>query len=321
MSYPIGKIHRLQQCATPAGHFVILALDHRGNLRRSLNQAAPELVSYDSMVEFKQQVVEKLAGAASAVLLDPEYGAAQAVAVGALPGRVGLVVAVEKTGYAGISAARESMILPGWSVEKISRMGAAAVKLLLYYHPDAANATGQEALVGEVGEACLEYDIPFFLEPLSFSLDPAVDKLASPEKRKVVVETARRLTPMGVDVLKAEFPLNIADEPDEAVWAGACAQLSKVSRVPWVLLSAGVNFEEFKRQTVVACQAGASGVMAGRAVWKEAAALEGEAQAEFLELTARERMVCLGKIIAEYAQPWMAYRQQLIVEEGWYHHY
>jgi tagatose 1,6-diphosphate aldolase len=321
MSYPIGKIHRLQQCATPAGHFVILAMDHRGNLRRSLNQAAPKMVSYDAMVEFKQQVVDRLAGAATAVLLDPEYGAAQAVSVGALPGRVGLVVAVEKTGYAGKPEARQSMILPGWSVEKISRMGAAAVKLLLYYRPDAANASRQEALVREVGEACLEYDIPFFLEPLSFSLDPAVEKLASPEKRQVVIETARRLTPMGVDVLKAEFPLNIADEPDEAVWADACAQLSEASLVPWVLLSAGVNFEEFKRQTVVACQAGASGVMAGRAVWKEAADLEGDARAEFLAMTARDRMVCLGKIIAEHAQSWTVYRQQLIVEEGWYHHY
>lgn len=321
MSYPIGKIRRLQQCATLAGHFVILAMDHRGNLRRSLNQAAPELVSYDAIVEFKLRVVDKLAGAASAVLLDPEYGAAQAVAVSALPGRVGLVVAAEKTGYAGKSAARESLILPGWSVEKISRMGAAAVKLLLYYHPDAANASRQEALVREVGEACLEYELPFFLEPLSFSLDPAVERLASPEKRQVVIETARRLTPMGVDVLKAEFPLNTADEPDEEVWADACAQLSEASLVPWVLLSAGVNFEEFKRQTVVACQAGASGVMVGRAVWKEAADLEGDARAEFLAMTARERMVGLGNIIAEHAQPWTAYRQQLIVEEGWYHHY
>ena len=172
-----------------------------------------------------------------------------------------------------------------------------------------------------MGETCLEYEIPFCLEPLSFSLDSAVNKLASPEKRQVVIETARRLTPMGVDVLKAEFPLNIADEPDEAVWAGACVQLSEASLVPWVLLSAGVNFEEFKRQTVVACRAGASGVMAGRSVWKEAADLEGDAQAAFLEMTARERMVCLGKIIAEHAQPLTGYRQQLIVEEGWYLHY
>lgn len=321
MSYPIGKIHRLQQCATPAGHFVILAMDHRGNLRRSLNQAAPEMVSYDAMVEFKQQVVDRLAGAASAVLLDPEYGAAQAVAVGALPGRVGLVVAVEKTGYAGKPESRQSKILSGWSVEKISRMGAAAVKLLLYYHPEAANASRQEMLVREVGEACLEYELPFFLEPLSFSLDPAVERLASPEKRQVVIETARRLTPMGVDILKAEFPLNIADEPDEVVWADACAQLSEASLVPWVLLSAGVNFEVFKRQTVVACQAGASGVMAGRAVWKEAADLEGDARTEFLATIARDRMVYLGKIIAEHAQSWTVYRQQLIVEEGWYHHY
>ena len=38
----IGKSYRLQQCATPDGQFVMFALDHRGNLRRSLNPEAPE---------------------------------------------------------------------------------------------------------------------------------------------------------------------------------------------------------------------------------------------------------------------------------------
>jgi tagatose 1,6-diphosphate aldolase len=321
MSYPIGKVRRLQQCATPDGHFVILAMDHRGNLRRSLNPAKPEAVSYDAMVDFKRQVVGSLAPVASAVLLDPEYGAVQTVMDGTIPGQTGLIVAVEKTGYEGHAAARESQILPGWSVEKIARMGASAVKLLLYYHPQAPNASEQEALVSQVAESCRQFEIPFFMEPLSFSLDPAVKPLSSPAKRKVVLETARRLTPLGIDVLKAEFPLNIEDEPDKNVWAEACLELSETSSAPWVLLSAGVNFEEFERQTEVACQAGASGVMAGRAVWQEAVDLQGDAQAEFLETTARERIDRLGRIIAVHAQSWTSFWPHLVIEEGWYRNY
>ena len=43
------------------------------------------------------------------------------------------------------------------------------------------------------------------LEPLSYSLDEN-KKLTSEEKRYVVVETAKRLTPLDMDILKAEFP-------------------------------------------------------------------------------------------------------------------
>ena len=272
----IGKARRLQKCATEDDKLVMFALDHRGNLQRALNPMDPESVTYEQMTAFKKEVSRSMTPVASGILLDPQFGAAQAVAAGAVARDCGLLVAVEKTGYTGDPTARESQILPGWGVEKIARMGADGVKLLLYYHPDAPNAAEQEALVAEVGEQCRQFDMPFFLEPLSFRLDPEEKKLATPEKRLVVTETARRLTPLGVDVLKAEFPINIDDEKDEDVWAEACQDLSKDSVCPWIILSAGVSFEDFERQTAVACQNGASGVLVGRAVWAESADLSGE---------------------------------------------
>ena len=319
----IGKIRRLQQCATPAGKFVMLALDHRNNLRRSLNPADPGSLTYEQMVAFKQQVAAELAPEATAVLLDPEYGAAQCIATGAVPGQVGLLVAVEATGYTEAPTARRSQILPGWSVEKVARMGASGVKLLLYYHPDARHAAEQEALVREVGDACRAHDVPLFLEPLSFATDPAAKKVPPAERQAVVIETARRLTPLGVDVLKAEFPLDVTAEPDEAAWGEACAELSAASVVPWVLLSAGVTFEQFERQTAVACQNGASGVLAGRAVWQEAADLPATARAAFLRTTAAKRMQRLARIISAYARPWTDFHPDLpdSVGEAWYKEY
>jgi tagatose 1,6-diphosphate aldolase len=210
--------------------------------------------------------------------------------------------------------------LPGWSVEKVARLGAAGVKLLVYYHPDAPNAPRQEALVREVGEACSKFDMPFFLEPLSFSLDPAKKKLATADKLAVVVETARRLSPLGVDVLKAEFPLDIAEERDEGAWATACAALSEASMIPWVLLSAGVSYETFERQVLVACQNGASGVLAGRAVWKEAVWLYGDARTEFLNTIARGRMNRLSAVVLEHGRAWTDHYPALADSfgEGWY---
>lgn len=323
MDLTIGKLRRIQQCATPDGFFVIMALDHRNNLRRALDPANPDAVGYAEMVAFKNDVVRALAPSSSAVLLDPEFGAAQSIAAGALPGRTGLMVAVESTGYTDEPTARRSEVLPGWSVEKIARMGASAVKLLLYYHPEARNAAQQEALVDEIAQACREYDMPLFLEPLSFAIDSRRKKLSSAEKRAVVIETARRFTPRGIDVLKAEFPLDVAEEPDEAVWEAACHELTEASRKPWVLLSAGVPFETFARQTEVACRCGASGVMAGRAVWQEAVELRGDAQADFLYKSAVDRMVELSDIIAEHATPFTQFypSSTTAVGETWYKDY
>ncbi len=90
------------------------------------------------------------------VLLDPEIGVGPAIADGSLPGRAGLIVAVEATGYEGEPGARVSRVLPGWSVEQVKRLGASAAKLLVYYHPDAPNAGAQERLVADVAAACRE---------------------------------------------------------------------------------------------------------------------------------------------------------------------
>jgi tagatose-1,6-bisphosphate aldolase len=233
------------------------------------------------------------------------------------------MVAVEATGYTDTPTARRSQVLDGWSVEKISRMGASAVKLLIYYHPDAKNASEQESLVREIAVQCNKYDLPFFLEPLSFSTDPEVKKLTSAQKRRVVVETAARLSPLGIDILKAEFPLETAGEPDERVWAEACRELNDASAVPWVLLSAGVTFDEFLRQTEIACKAGSSGVMAGRAVWQEAVDAREAARDSFLMGTGIDRMVQLGDVIAEHGTPWGERHPRKVgdIGEEWYIEY
>lgn len=300
----IGKCRGLQQCSTQHGALSVMALDHRNNLRRALNPDAPETVAASEMIAFKQQVTAVLAPAASAVLLDPEVGVFQSIASHALPGSVGLIVAVEATGYTGDPEARQSRILPDWSVAKAKRLGASAVKLLVYYHPDAPTAGEVESLVKQVAADCAEHDIPLFLEPLSYSLDPAQKKLAGIAKRQVVLETARRLTGLGGDVLKAEFPLDITAQTDENVWAEACSELSAASAIPWVLLSASVDYATYLRQVTIACQQGASGVAVGRAVWKEAPTLSGQAREEFLTQVALPRMERITALCDELARPW-----------------
>jgi tagatose 1,6-diphosphate aldolase len=293
----IGKLRGLQQISSGRGTLTALALDHRQNLRK----ANPVFADNEELSRFKLEVTSLLSEEATAVLLDPEVSAAQAVARHAIPKQVGLVLALESTGYTGEATARQANILPGWSVEKAKRMGADALKLLVYYHPDSPTAGEIEDFISKVAEDCRKHDLALMLEPLSYSLDET-KKLTSAEKRCVVAETARRLTPLGVDLLKAEFPLGSYDS-DESKWAEACREISSASSTPWILLSAAVEFETFVRQVTAACSAGASGIAVGRAVWKEAVSMEANERSEFLRTIGRERLARLSSLCDALGKP------------------
>ena len=318
MQISIGKGRGIQQSVSEYGTFTCLALDHRQNLRRSLNPENPAAVPDSALTDFKLEVCSALAQNATAVLLDPQYSAAQAVATSQLPGNVGLVVAVESTGYTGDPTARKSEILPGWSVEKAKRMGASAVKLLVYYHPDSPTASEIEDFVGQVADECIQSDLALMLEPLSYSLIEG-KSLSSVEKRSVVVETARRLTPLGVDLLKAEFPLG-KDELNRDFWRSACMEVTSASVVPWILLSAAVDFETYLEQVTIACQSGASGIAVGRAVWKEAVHLHGAERNEFLQTTAVKRLEKLSSVCKAFGTSISSF-YQTDVPADWYRSY
>ena len=317
----IGKFHRLQQCSTSRQIISVLALDHRQNLRHSLNPQNPEAVTADELSNFKIDIVQSISPASSAVLLDPQFGAAQCISAGVLPSAIGLLVSVEASGYTGDPNSRLSGVLPGWGVRKIERMGANAVKLLVYYHPGSSRAKEIEDLVTSVAESCQEMDIPLFLEILSYSPDASVKKLPPNERRRVVIESANRLTIPGVDILKAEFPLDITSEPDEREWAKACAELTVASNAPWVLLSASVAYEVFLRQVTVACENGATGVAVGRAVWKEATTMTGNERHQFISGLAHQRMARITGLCNGLGKPWTEVYSAPSVSEEWYKEY
>jgi tagatose 1,6-diphosphate aldolase len=322
-AYALGTRRGLDACASPRGTFAVLALDHRQNLRKELRPADPDSVTYDEMVEFKRAVVRALSPSATGTLLDPEIGAAQCIVDGSLPASAGLLVAIEATGYQGPSTARVSRVLPGWSVEKAKRMGASAAKLLVYYHPDAANAADQERFVATVAEDCRRADLALFVEPLSFSLVDG-EKLAGEERRRVVVETAHRLSAIGGDVLKAEFPYD-ASVSDRGRWSEACAELNEASALPWVLLSGGVDDATFHAQVATACEAGASGVLVGRSVWAEAATMDSAARDAFLTTTGRDRLRRLAGVAESAGHAWHQRQTRVTTSprpgDGWYRAY
>lgn len=320
----IGKIRGLQQLANEKGIMAMCAFDHRGSLMRMLNKKHLESIGYQTMVDFKLDLCRALAPHASAILLDPVYGAGQAIAAGILPRGTGLLVSLEETGYSGEAEARITNILPDWNVKKIKKMGATGAKLLLYYRPDIDVARRQLDTVQKLAGDCLVEDMPFVVEPVSYKVGKAE---ANPQnfariKPRLVIETAKQITALPIDVLKSEFPSDLEYEKDKGRLLDFCHQLNEASQVPWVILSAGVNFELFYQEVEIACQAGASGFLAGRALWQEATRISSrKKRMAFLENTVVGRLQSLTELANTYGTPWYTKLKASEVNENWYRAY
>ena len=321
----LGRVRALQTASTERGVFTILAVDHRDAMRVMLNRDQPESVPAAQLTEIKLSIVKRIGPLASAILLDPIYSLGQSIAQGALPPRTVFLSAIEEQGYLGDPYARQTTMLDGWGIEKAKMLGASGVKVLLFYHPQAGATTeGQEEFVTELLAECAHFDIPMFLEPIVYSLDPNVSKdsaVFAAERPRLMVETARRLGALKPDVLKLEFPVDCKHEQDEDAWQDACAAVNEASPVPWTLLSGGDSFEVFQKQLQVACEQGCSGFLVGRALWSEAVQLQGDERDAFLQGEAAQRWQTLQAIAETYAHPWFERYGAIDVDEHWYREY
>jgi len=326
----LGKIRGLQQIADAGGIFTICAMDHRGSFAAMINREHPETVSEEDITARKMELCATLGVCSSAVLLDPIYGAAQSISRSILPRGAGLLVSIEATGYSDTPQGRRTGLLEDWGVARIKRMGAQAVKILIYYRSDLKEAAlAQRETVARVAADCVRYDIPFLVEPVRYPVGNDKDDAArfAARKGEMVIQAARDITALPVDVLKSEFPADLKYEKDEGRLAELCAALNAATPVPWVVLSAGVNFDLFRRQVEIACRAGASGFLAGRAIWQEGMAITDAAERGcFLRTVAADRMKILSEIAARTAQPWyrkmgLAAASLAPVDGGWYRGY
>ncbi len=320
-----GKIRALQTTSTEGGIFMILAADHRDSMRALINAEDPASVPAARLTELKLALVKHVAPLASGVMLDPVYSAPQAIVDGALPGNIGFLSALEEQGYLGDPCSRQTTLLNGWSVAKAKRLGASGIKLLLFYHPDAGEATGrQEQTVRAVTTDCARYEIPLFLEPMAYSPDSRVPhgsgKFAL-QRRSIVIESAKRLGAFGPDVLKMQFPIDAQHEQDQHIWKDACEELNAAAPVPWALLSGGEPYDTFKTQLRIACEAGCSGFMVGRALWIEMMSAEESERRKIIDEVILPRFDELSDIATTYGHGWQEKCRMPTVDDAWYRHY
>ena len=264
------------------------AMDQRGSLKRALateKEVAPEAIGDEVLAEFKAAVIRTLSPHASAVLLDPDYGLP---AIRERHEGAGLLLAYEKSGYDQTQPGRMPQLMPGWSVDRLKQEGADGIKLLIYYSPfeEPALNDPKKALVQQVGEECAEHDVPFFLEFVGYDPGGDLNELEyARRKPDIVTESMREFSQdrYRVDILKVEIPVSLQFtsgtrwcEGHEAAYSRDEArelylEAAAVARCPFIYLSAGVSSSQFQESLELALEAGVrfSGVLCGRATWKE----------------------------------------------------
>jgi tagatose 1,6-diphosphate aldolase len=263
-------------------------MDQRGSLQKSIAAAKgvdAKAVTDEMMVEFKGAVVRVLTPHASAILLDPEYSL---TVMNQRAANAGLLLAYELSGYDNTQPGRLPDLLPHVSVKRIKDWGADAVKILIYYTPfDDANVNDiKHAFIERIGAECESYDIPFFLEFIGYDPKGGDEKGLEFAKRKpeIVIGSMKEFSKRQykVDVLKVEVPINANYVEGSSVYKGQKAQsfeeakdlfrkAANAAGKPFIYLSAGVSNAQFIESLRMAAEAGTdfSGVLCGRATWKE----------------------------------------------------
>ena len=285
----------LDALAYPDGTFAMVAMDQRESLRAMLQATTREGVPDDDVVEFKLAVARNLAPCASGFLIDRLYGYRELVVSQVLPPTCGLILAADDL----VQPANRPVLDTTIDVEVIPavarRDGVAALKLLVIWKEDDGRDRRLEMAQTFV-KLCSDSGLLSVLEAV---VAPSEDDAGDWDRDDAIVQAAKALNEVSPSLYKAQVPAH--GRGTVAELARHCERISAVVDRPWVVLSNGVEPADFPAAVEAACRAGASGTLAGRAVWTSALG------APDLDAALREcatRFVELAETIDRYGRPW-----------------
>ncbi len=323
MALTAGKLWGMRRMADAQGRFKMVAVDQRPPIKNPIaKMRGTAEAPYEDVERFKLKLIDVLQSEASAMLLDPHYALPKGLTV-LLPAK-GLIVTLEDSVFEETEGGRLSSEIDHWSVEKIKRVGGDAVKVLAWYRPDASPEVlkAQQDFAKRIGEACARYDIPYVFELLVYELPGEGTEKGYVEmkakKAELVLDSVSEFAKAdyGVDLFKLESPMNASDVPGVGAdgWReaqGLFDELGMRAGRPWVMLSAGAGTKAFRNVLTHAYQAGASGYLAGRAIWLEAfqAFPDWDAIRTALQRDAIPYMRELNGLTDVHATPWTSHER------------
>jgi sulfofructosephosphate aldolase len=271
----------LDALSRPSGTFAMVAMDQRESLRTMLRDHGLD-AGDERFARFKEAVARELAPHASGFLIEP--GALATVAPHVPRG---LILAVDGLVQEKGGPVEDTYLVDPGELEP----QVAALKLLVIWRDDGRRNERAE-LARRFVALAQERGVLSVLEP--------VVRVEDAEREDAIVEAARELGASRPSLYKCQVPLAGAGPPAEITRRAAV--IDEVLPVPWVVLSQGVAPEAFPRAVEAACRGGASGCLAGRALWT--AAVGDDDPTASLRAVSAPRLQELGRIVDDYGRSW-----------------
>ena len=280
-----AELRGYHQICGSDGAMMVIACDQRGGMRTLLasDPAEQAKITNDMLGDTKADITRYLASEASCVLLDPLCAVPRVVQEGVLDRHTALLIGLDASGWdKSPEGYRLSILVPGITARRVRELGGTGGKIMVYLRSDtpAAN-TANIAILNQCIADFAQEDLLLVVEFLTYQLEGESDAAYAAKFPSLIEGGTRICLDCGSKVLKLPYP----GTPQ------ACANVTRMAGdVPWAVLSAGVNHEKFLGQVEIAMQNGASGVIAGRSLWKDCISLDRDIQRQKLQTIAVPRL-------------------------------
>ena len=293
------EIPTLHAIARPSGGFAMVAMDQRESLRTMFADAGAGRPDDAEVVAFKTAVARALGRLASGFLIDRTFGFDR-VRDGLLPGGCGLILAADALAQEPGQPVEETWIDEVVAAPGFDLTGVRAIKLLLLWRRD-AHRERRIALARRFIALAADRGVLSVLEPV-VRATPEELSAGRWDEDLAILEAARELSPLRPSLYKAQVPRRGRGTPREL--RHACERLGSAIAGPWVVLSQGVARDDFPHAVRAACRGGASGFLAGRALWSDLVGRRDLNRA--LAEVAMPRLERLIEIVDRECTPWRA---------------
>lgn len=290
----------LDRIARPSGALAMVAIDQRESLRTMFQEACGRDISDQFVTDFKVAVARVLAPDASAMLFDRQFAMPAFEAAGLVAPRTGRIIAGDRLDQERGGPVTETDI--DFEVDPVAarEQGAVALKLLVLWRGN------------ENAERCLSLTSTFMKRCRAAGIIGIVETMVRPplagaegwDREASILQAAQALGASRPDLYKCDVPYRGRVSAIEI--SRASEHISEALPCPWVVLSGGTDLADFPGAVAAACQGGASGFLAGRAIWADTIAWTGYERN--LELVASPRLRRLCDVVDKLARPWRAVR-------------
>ncbi|OON42131.1 tagatose-bisphosphate aldolase [Izhakiella australiensis] len=284
-----------QMICDAQGSMMVVACDQRGGMRTLLAESAEEQakISNETLGKTKYDITRYLAAEAGCVLLDPLCAVPGIIDERILPRNTGLLVGLDASGWeTSAEGYRISTMVEGVNARKVRELGATGGKIMIYLRSDKPEANSANlATLRKVIEDFAREDVFLVVEFLTYRLENETKEAYESKIPQLIEDGCRACIECGSKVLKIPYPGTEA----------ACAKVTEIcGDIPWAVLSAGVDHSTFLKQVDISLRNGASGVIAGRSLWKDCISLDRNISKEKLSSIAVSRLRDIQQLLAKY---------------------